>query len=215
MHECVFTKALHNLEKLEPRIGGSIFLPAHKHTRTHGHTELPRQWKVKNTQWVGCRCRYEQRTMTSDGKKRQPRPQGCLRGREVSRTTDLLARQLVNTMYEVTVSSVDTVGLLRVIAAPRMAHAWRWGGGGGGHYGRTVETNCELCNSQKKCTLRHVPATPPYWTEKCQPFFSFFFFPYILCRRQSRFCACCSSPAHSCCCFCEWKEWCSVWHISS
>lgn len=66
---------------------------------------------------------YEQGTMTSDRKKRQPRPQGCLKGREVSRTTDLLARQLINTMYEVTVSSVDTVGLLRVVAAPRMTHA--------------------------------------------------------------------------------------------
>lgn len=44
-------------------------------------------------------------------------------GGEVTRTTDLLARQLVNTMYEVTVSSVDAVGLLRVVAAPRVAHA--------------------------------------------------------------------------------------------
>lgn len=46
--------------------------------------------------------------------------------------TNLLARQLVNTMYEVTVSSIDAVGLLRVVAAPRMTHTWRRGGGG--HY---------------------------------------------------------------------------------
>lgn len=39
MHECVFTKALHNLEKLEPRIGVSIFLPAHKHTHARTDTQ--------------------------------------------------------------------------------------------------------------------------------------------------------------------------------
>ena len=35
-------------------------------------------------------------------------------------------------MYEVTVSSVNAVRLLRVVAAPRMTHTWRRGGGG--HY---------------------------------------------------------------------------------
>lgn len=35
-------------------------------------------------------------------------------------------------MYEVTVSPVDAVGLLRVVAAPRVTHARRQGGGG--HY---------------------------------------------------------------------------------
>lgn len=42
-------------------------------------------------------------------------------------------------MYEVTVSSVDAVGLLRVVAAPHVTHAWRQAGGGGhdggGHHG--------------------------------------------------------------------------------
>lgn len=128
---------------------------------------------------------------------------------EVIRTTDLLARRLVNTMYEVTVSSVDAVGLLRVVAAPRMAHAWRWGGGGGGHYRRTVETKWELCDGQKKeqihATLHHIPAPPPLLNRKASTVRFLFFFFYILCRRQSRFCTCCSSPAHSCC-FCEWKD---------
>lgn len=45
--------------------------------------------------------------------------------------TNLLAGQLVNTMYEVTVSSVDAIGLLRVITAPRVTHTR--GRGGGGH----------------------------------------------------------------------------------
>lgn len=35
-------------------------------------------------------------------------------------------------MYEVTVSSIDAVGLLRVVAAPRVTHTRGWGGGG--HY---------------------------------------------------------------------------------
>ena len=44
-------------------------------------------------------------------------------------TTDLLAWQLVNTMYEVTVSSVDAVGPLRVVTASRVTHTWRRGCG--------------------------------------------------------------------------------------
>lgn len=39
MHECVFTKARHNLEKLEPTIGLSIFLPAHTHTHARRDTQ--------------------------------------------------------------------------------------------------------------------------------------------------------------------------------
>lgn len=152
--------------------------------------------------------------MSSERKETQPRPQGCRRGRQVSRTTHLLARQLVNTMYEVTVSSVDAVGLLRVIAAPRGTHAWRWGGGGGGHCRRTVETKCELCDRQKKsrCVPRFTTYLPHLLTEQKSVNLTFFFvFSYILWRR---FCTRCSSPARSCC-FCEWREWCSVWHISS
>jgi len=48
-------------------------------------------------------------------------------------------------MYEVTVSPVDAVGLLRVVAAPPVAHTWRRGGGGhceeggGGHTGRQMQ----------------------------------------------------------------------------
>lgn len=67
--------------------------------------------------------------------------------RGAERATNLLAGQLVNTMYEVTVSSVDAVGLLRVVAAPGVTHTWRRGGGG--HYGEDSQTG----NTYKKKRL--------------------------------------------------------------
>ncbi|RCU34526.1 hypothetical protein DVA76_19835, partial [Acinetobacter baumannii] len=55
------------------------------------------------------------------------------------------AGQLVYTMYEVTVSSIDAVGLLRVIEAPGVTHTWRRGGGG--HYEEESQTGntCKTC----------------------------------------------------------------------
>lgn len=71
-----------------------------------------------------------------------------------------------------------------------------------------METKWELYDSQKKSRSmpRFTTYLPHLLTEQksVNRLLSFFFF-YILCRRQSRFCTCCSSPAHSCC-FCEWKD---------
>lgn len=97
--------------------------------------------------WVQPQNRRQGNTVTSDTVSEKERRE---RGREERQggsdrtvmtegtgadwTRDLLAGKLVNTMYEVTVSSVDAVGLLRVVAAPRVTHARRRGGGGSGHY---------------------------------------------------------------------------------
>lgn len=68
---------------------------------------------------------------------------------------NLLARQLVNTMYEVTVSSVVTVGLLRVVAAPGVTHSWRRGGGGHCQEdGQTGKTRAQISIS-RLCTAGH------------------------------------------------------------
>lgn len=72
-----------------------------------------------------------------------------------SRADNLLAGQLVNTMYEVTVSSVDAVGPLRVVAAPGVTHARRRGGGG--HCGQTGNARITLFkvnHSEVKCADR-------------------------------------------------------------
>lgn len=134
------------------------YFSLHTYTiRTDTQTrKYPCQWLlVTNTQWVGC-CMNRGQWGVRGRRDNQDHRDGW----EVIRTIDLLARQLVNTMYEVTVSSVDAVGLLRVVAAPRMAHAWWWGGGGGGHYRRTVETKWELCDGQKKS--RSMPRFATY-----------------------------------------------------
>lgn len=47
-------------------------------------------------------------------------------------------------MYEVTVSSVEAVGLLRVVAAPRMTHTRRRGCGGHYEEDRWTE-NRQIC----------------------------------------------------------------------
>lgn len=52
---------------------------------------------------------------------------GQVRGRE----QHLPAERLGNTMYEVTVTSVGAVGLLRLVAVPDVADARRQAGGGG------------------------------------------------------------------------------------
>lgn len=54
----------------------------------------------------------------------------CAEGMRDDWKANLLAGQLVNTVYEVTVSSIDAVGFLRVVAAPCMTHTWRRGCGG-------------------------------------------------------------------------------------
>lgn len=55
--------------------------------------------------------------------------QWCCERMGTNEQADLLAGQVIYTMYEVTVSSVDAVRFLWVVAAPCMTYTWRRVGG--------------------------------------------------------------------------------------
>lgn len=70
---------------------------------------------------------------------------------------DLLAGQVIYTMYEVTVSSIDAVRFLWVVAAPCMTYTWRRVGGS--HWDKHTERASWLRTQYLIVTLINLP--PP------------------------------------------------------